>query len=266
MEQDFTSDYSYHYRKWHNESDSHFSSMSDYFARKLRSLDVLKPGQRVLEVGCGWGFCLGGLAQLGINDADAYDIDPTAVALCQSRGFNAKLLAVVDIGPWMDEHAGLYDTILAFDVVEHVPSDTLPNVLRGIFHALKPGGVLVCQVPNADSIIASHMRHVDHTHYTAFTATSLDGLLHEAGFNPATVTDADLPEQRPSWQQRGRLKMWAVKKIIRKVMRAIYVAELGDEGWRVPLDKNIIAVAQRPACAKQPFLGPRTEGAFGVPG
>ena len=48
-----TSDYAYQYRKWHNESDEHFQSMSKYFERKLRLLNILNAGEKVLEIGCG---------------------------------------------------------------------------------------------------------------------------------------------------------------------------------------------------------------------
>ena len=244
-------DYAYHFRKWHNETDSHFAGMAGYFARKLRRLDVLRAGDRVLDIGCGWGFCLGALAQLGVTDTEGYDIDPTAVALCRRRNLQAHLLTVPGIAPWMAERSSRYDAILAFDVLEHVPPGAVPRMLLDICGALKPGGAFVCQVPNADSIIASHMRYADHTHHAAFTATSLDALLHDAGFAPATVTDADMPELRPPWREilrdLGQLKMWLIKRIARKAMRAVYAVELGSEGWRVPLDKNIIAVARRPA-------------------
>ena len=90
------------------------------------------------------------------------------------------------------------------------------------------------------------MRYVDHTHVTSFTQTSLDAILHDAGFEPAKFHDAD-PALGLKLGKGGNFKIWAIHRFMRKLMRAVYVAELGSrEGYRILLDKNIIAVARRP--------------------
>ena len=240
-------DYAYHYAKFFDRSRRTFDIMSESFVRRLRYYGVPHPGDKVLEVGCGWGFCLGGLRAMGITDAEGYDVDPTAVEICRQWDLKASLVDTADIYAFMAQRPNTYDTILAFDVLEHIPLNDQGAALRDILLALKPGGVFVCQVPNADSIIASHMRYVDHTHHVTFTNISLDGVLHNAGFETARIIDADPPEARPPIREWRQLKWWMIKWFFRKVMRAVFVAELGARGgYAVMLDKNITAIARRP--------------------
>lgn len=239
--------YAYHYKKFFDVSDRNFENMAQYYVRWLEYVGAPQPDQKVLEIGCGWGFALAGLRKLGVAHVDAFDIDSFAVGMCRRRGFEVTLLDVEDIHDFMASKAETYDVILAVDVVEHIPIDAQPQALRDIFLALKPGGKFVCQVPNADSIVASHMRYVDYTHHSAFTQVSLDAVLHNAGFAPAEIRDAEPPQHRPSIRHWNDLKNWLLRRIVRKLARAILVAELGPHhGYRTPLDKNIIAIAKRP--------------------
>lgn len=241
-------DYAYHYRKFYGETDENFAEVAEQFSKKLRRLAVLKPGDKVLEVGCGWGFCLAGLSKLGITDVEGLDIDTFAIEKARKHGFTAHLLDIKSIPEFMANHTSTYDAVLAFDVIEHIPTDIVATSLRDIFLALKPGGIFICQVPNADSMVAAHMRYVDHTHHTAFTVTSLDAVLHNAGFDPANISDAEPIPARPSIREWDRLKEWIFLRFSRMLMRAVYVGEFGGyAGYRVPLDKNIIAITTRPA-------------------
>ena len=126
----------------------------------LWALGTYKPNaQSLLEVGCGTGFVLAGIAK-------AYP----AIALSGSEIFVAGLahaarrvpsahLMQMDARriPFQDE----FDVIGAFDVLEHIEEDWA--VLRQIYRALKPGGILLLTVPQHPklwSIADEHACHV----------------------------------------------------------------------------------------------------------
>lgn len=247
ISEDKTSNYYYHYSKFFNGSDREFDAMSQYYMDKLSKLGVISGSSKVLEIGCGWGFCLGGLNRMGVSGSEGIDIDPMACRIAVGRGLNATLVDVDEISSFMGSREATYDVVLAFDVLEHVPLQVRDGMLNDVFKVLKPGGIFICQVPNANSVIASYMRYVDYTHTATFTHISLDVVLHNAGFEGITVQDAESMAKRPPMFPLAGLKAWAIKRMVRMALRAIYVAELGSypQVWSMPLDKNIIAVAKK---------------------
>lgn len=239
-------DYTRHYRNWHDDSDSHFEQMA---ARYARSLPRFLPGDRqtpILEIGCGTGFALGGLAKAGYVDIRGIDSDRCQIAAALKRGLPAKHVPVDETLAFLADQRDL-GAVMAFDVIEHIPVDQQIPLLRTIHASLKPDGVLVCQVPNASSPLASHMRYVDWTHRCSFTKYSLDFVLFGAGFTDIVILEAD-PPQRPRLPfviRRSVLK-WAARSVFRTIRRLEYASEMGWHNARaLPLTRNIIAISKR---------------------
>ena len=106
-----------------------------------RKLD-LRPGMRLLDVGCGWGT-------MAIHAAKTYGVDVVGVSLSQeqielakSRVAEAGLTDRVEIRlqDYRDVDDGPYDAISSIGMSEHVGLSQLPtyaNILHGL---LTPGG------------------------------------------------------------------------------------------------------------------------------
>lgn len=96
----------------------------------------LPPGARILDVGCGDGFHLELLRDLGGEGwrLEGVDVDGRAVAAARRRGLDVHQGALEDV----DVEAASYDLILLIATIEHVydPSD----VLRRVRRLLVPGG------------------------------------------------------------------------------------------------------------------------------
>jgi len=114
----------------------------DTLCRKLR----LKPGQRLLDVGCGWG----GLA---IHAAQHCGVDATGITLSQPQadlanariaaaGLSERCRVLVRDYREMDEPGG-YDALVSVGMFEHVGAALLPPYFHLAWRLLKPGGVFL---------------------------------------------------------------------------------------------------------------------------
>ena len=99
--------------------------------------------QRYLEIGCGTGYVLAGVAQ-AYPSATLVGSEVFSVGLpyAASRVSTAELLQMdARRIPFVEE----FDVIGAFDVLEHIEEDEV--VLAAIFRALMPGGGVAITVP-----------------------------------------------------------------------------------------------------------------------
>jgi cyclopropane-fatty-acyl-phospholipid synthase len=117
-------------------------SKLDYICRKLR----LKPGQRLLDLGCGWGG-------LVIHAADHYGVNATGITLSQPQAdyANQKIEAAglagrcrVQVCDYreVDEPNG-YDALVSVGMFEHVGAYVLPVYFAEAIRLLVPGGVFL---------------------------------------------------------------------------------------------------------------------------
>jgi SAM-dependent methyltransferase len=111
----------------------------DYYAAELRDghsfLDRFPAvdGQRVLEIGCGFGGQLAALEQRG-SDAVGIDIDQRRADYVRSRGHTAEVADAAGL-PFPDAS---FDVIVTDSVIEHLPD--LFGSLREARRVLRPGG------------------------------------------------------------------------------------------------------------------------------
>ncbi len=114
----------------------------DYICRKLR----LKPGQRLLDIGCGWGGLVLYAAQHYGVHATGITLSKPQVALANERIQAAGLADRCRVEPWdyreLDEPEG-YDALVSVGMFEHVGAAMLPEYFARAWRLLKPGGVFL---------------------------------------------------------------------------------------------------------------------------
>jgi cyclopropane-fatty-acyl-phospholipid synthase len=115
-----------------------------------RKLDVvcrkaqLSAGQRLLDVGCGWG-------SLVIHAATRYDVEAVGITLSEEQAAEARV-RVKDAG--VDDRVsievrdyreidGVFDSIVSIGMVEHVGEKELGRYFKELAEHLTPRGVLV---------------------------------------------------------------------------------------------------------------------------
>jgi cyclopropane-fatty-acyl-phospholipid synthase len=132
-------------------------SLADAQRRKVRALLdrlALKPGDHLLEIGCGWG----GLCEIA---ACEYGVKVTALTLsvaqkdyAQARMAAADLLdkVTIKLSDYRDE-AGQYDAIASVEMVEAVGQAYWPAFLDCIARCMKQGARAAIQLISIDDAI-----------------------------------------------------------------------------------------------------------------
>ncbi len=239
-------DYSRHYARLHPDTPEHDANLRDYFQRHLSPHLPRATDSVVLDVGCGRGYALEWLRSLGYTRQTGIDRDAAQVAFATGRGLEVS--KVDDTLAELRARPDSCDLILLMDVLEHVPRASQPDLLQAIRQALKPGGKLLCTVPNANSPLAGHWRYVDYTHECLFTRESLEFLLGQTGLEVTHVLPLEFlaAPRLGFWPpNRHTLRWWA--RVLSRLQPRL--ACLGEFGWKigrsVPLSPNLLACAVR---------------------
>lgn len=118
--------------------------------------------KNVLDIGCGRGEFLKMMRTAGVP-ARGIELGAESVAACKAEGLDAEF---ADAYPYLAAlPEGSLDGIFCSQVVEHLPPDRLPELIRLCARALASGGVIAIETPNPEclAIFATHF-YLDPTH------------------------------------------------------------------------------------------------------
>lgn len=114
----------------------------DYICRKLR----LRRGERLLDIGCGWGG-------LVIHAASRYGVDAVGITLSRPQAAlaNERIRRAglsercrVEVRDYREvDGTSTYDKMVSVGMFEHVGESLLPEYFRRAFRLLRPGGVFL---------------------------------------------------------------------------------------------------------------------------
>ena len=113
----------------------------------LERLD-LGPSQRVLDCGCGDGYYLAMMCDLGQAQLHGIDINPWGISRARAITDRVKVLISFGDACRMPYPSNSFDSIVCTEVFEHVQNDSL--LASELFRVLKPGGHLMVTVPNSN--------------------------------------------------------------------------------------------------------------------
>lgn len=208
------------------------------------ALEAIGPrGGKVLEVGCGVGRFIRTVGFLRPDlEPHGSDLGPTSIKMASSYDDGVVYtLASATALPYADE---TFDTVILFDVLEHIPGNGPFESLTEIQRVLKPGGVFHALVPCEGQPGTLFwllwkmrfggdlkVRHGDHIQ--RFERTSLLRQIEEAGFSVSRIhysmhafgqmKDILTYVARESWFKRERLDNIFFKLLMRLLWVVGYI-------------------------------------------
>lgn len=127
-----------------NSEDHFWFQWRGIVTRRLIERIGLAAGQplKALDIGCGTGITCTQLARYTRWTFDGTDLNVDALAQCQLGPGRVLYYDILEKRP---AFAGAYDVVLLFDTLEHI--EHTEAFLEAVFFHLKPGGVLLVNVP-----------------------------------------------------------------------------------------------------------------------
>ena len=113
----------------------------ELLCRKLR----LRPGERLLDVGCGWGGLVVYAAERYGVDALGITLSPPQAELARARIAEAGLAhrCRVELADYREVDEAPFDKIVSVGMVEHVGGAHLPVYFHKLARLLRPGGAFL---------------------------------------------------------------------------------------------------------------------------
>ncbi len=215
--------------KIYNNKISYLSKSNGYFNNVRREVLPLIPKNvdRIFEVGCGSGNTLSFLKESGVcNWVGGIELFEGAAKLATN---NIDLVIEGSIDDTeLPFSINSIDVILCLDVLEHLVDPW--NVIKRMHVLLKPGGVLICSIPNVQHYSASiplfflgkwnYSDHgiLDKTHLRFFTRKSAVELVTSSGLFVDSVSSTGLEK----WSKAGVANMLSLH-IFRRLFEFQYL-------------------------------------------
>ena len=180
-----------------------FRGSPDEISRAQRFyLDSLRgvPGP-VLDAGCGRGELLRLLRDEGIPAAGV-DTNPVSVQALRREGLSVEQGDAV--GYLESRPPGSLGAVTAFQLVEHWTPAEIFRFLQAARRALAPGGVLVAETINSDSLSALRAFYLDPTHVRPVPPDALRFLAEAAGLTDLRSCSARRSAPTGGWRRRRR--------------------------------------------------------------
>lgn len=170
------------------DSTGHYDSFDPIPHRAhMRTLAYLRPGEKVLEVGCSSGALTERITAMGCQ-VTGIEVRPEAAE--KARRFVERVL-VGDLATMpLPLPPSSFDAILLIDVLEHVVDPV--EALRRLFPFLREGGRIVVAIPNVAHwsvrlrLLTGRFDYedtgiLDRTHLRFYTRATARAMLEEAG-------------------------------------------------------------------------------------
>ena len=176
-----------------------------------RWLDAQGAKAPFLDVGCGIGDVSLHLAQTRGWSGKAIDVSDSAIRRATQVLAAQPSIQVERCS--LEDETGTYETVLMFDVLEHLEGDT--QALRAAAARLAPGGCAFFTVPSNPS----EWRWDDdvYGHVRRYRVADLTTKLHDAGFESLAIIDITYPV------------FWAMRRAFTRLLRSRSTSE--DSAW-----------------------------------
>lgn len=138
------------------------------------------PHAMCLDLGCGRGEWLQLLIDQSLN-ASGVDLDLDMLAAAQAVGLQVRQADAIQA--LKDAGDGSIAVVSAFHLVEHLPFESLQELVTQARRVLVPGGLLIMETPNPDNVrVATNNFYLDPSHLKPIPSLLLSFVSEHAGF------------------------------------------------------------------------------------
>jgi SAM-dependent methyltransferase len=169
----------YHLHYQQEESHWWFAARMEIIDEIIRTWGNLKPGDTILDIGCGTGAILKRLSDR--YNVVGIDMSPLAVKYSKKRGLTDVFEMPAEEFP-KDKYN--VKAALLLDVIEHIEDDI--SVLKAAREIVGPDGRVIITVPAYQWMWSAH--DTLHHHYRRYNESMLRAVLDNAGLEPIKVT------------------------------------------------------------------------------
>jgi SAM-dependent methyltransferase len=182
-------------------------------------------GERWLDLGCGIGDLTLRLAACGARVV-GLEREPRRVArasnVARRAGFSNVDFIAADAGHLATLGLGCFDGICCLALLEHVPDDR--DLLRQMAAVLRPGGLLVLQVPSAWRKTLPEVEQEDGHVRPGYAAEEVPALLEAAGFRLVRSASRDPLNLIYWWGRCSRLcGRWPLRGPLFAVLAPLFI-------------------------------------------
>lgn len=143
--------------------------------------------KEVLDIGCGFGWCELNFLNRGVKKITGIEITEDDLKNIKQNLTDERL--ALDVGsainlPFANES---FDTVVSWEVIEHIPERAENKMFAEVYRVLKPGGYFYLSTPNNSfftKILDPAWWFVKHRHYSA---QDLMKYSKEAGFETSEI-------------------------------------------------------------------------------
>ena len=162
----------------YNEVDRPLTNYPARLARYLFDRYQIKPGQKLLDIGCGRGEFLSGFIDCGVQ---GYGVDRSRSAEKYCPDADLRIADLEKEGfPYEDN---FFDVIYSKSVIEHFYYPE--HLIQEVYRVLKPGGIVITLCPDWEFNYRTYFE--DYTHRTPFMQSSLRDIHLIHGFENIAV-------------------------------------------------------------------------------
>jgi cyclopropane-fatty-acyl-phospholipid synthase len=203
----------------------------EHICRKL----LLKPGERFLDIGCGWGALVIHAARHHGVRAHGITLSSNQLKLARARIAAAGLedRVTVELRDYRElDRETRYDKVASVGMVEHVGLKNLPVYFGTVRRILAPGGLFLNHGITHEHAGWSHNLSTEFINRYVFPDAQLDAISNIQQFmEDADFEIADVEGLR--WHYALTLRAW-VRRLERRHARALeYVSEPTYRVWRL---------------------------------
>lgn len=159
----------------------------EYKTKFIKPLFPKDKSIRITDLGCGYGLFLDACRKLGYKNYEGVEAVSEFVGYA-NREFGISTVICDNLFDYLiSKPDNYFDVVTAFNIIEHIKKDKVQYILDLINTKLKPKGMLIIEIPNADSPLGIHTLFSDLTHEFAFSRKLITRLFCIANFDNIKV-------------------------------------------------------------------------------